>query len=392
MTSSQIEQPRIDNKKLFAQYYTCENVGDFLIKNLPTMSPRNIIDLCMGEGALLHSANKVFDGAKLVGCDIDALNVAKQHSSSIINCHHLDSSTSQLEKFFNLSTFDLVLGNPPFNNIEQTDYIKNIFNNFGLDLNYKKIPSALLFLIIGIRIVKEDGFVSYIIPDSLLTNNSFKKFREILISQYEVISVVQLGNKKFEGTEAHTHIITIKNKVLKNNYKIQIKHYENQSQPIYISKEQFINRADYSYWNKATSIKSCRLEDLGAQLFRGKLTHKQLKNQNRPYIHTTHLNDNYAEFYNQDSSSLCYDAKSGDIVVSRVGTRSLGKIGFVKTGAFLISDCIILIRIEKQHQYTVLNTLNSDFGRSWLESVSKGVGARHITLADLKGLPIYNDC
>ena len=391
MTINHIEQPRMDNKKLFAQYYTCENVGDFLIKNLPAMSPRNIIDLCMGEGSLLHSASKVFDGAKLIGCDIDEFNIAKQRSNPIINCHHLDSSTPQLEKVLRISRFDLVLGNPPFNNIEQTDYIKNIFNEFGLALNYKKIPSALLFLIIGIKLAKVGGVVSYIIPDSLLTNNSFKKFRETLINQYKIISVVQLGNKKFEGTEAHTHIITIKNKTLKNDYKVQIKHYENQSQPIYISKEQFINRADYSYWNKATSIKSCSLEDLGAQLLRGKWTHKQLKSQNKPYIHTTHLNDNYTEFRNKNISSLCSDAKPGDIIVARVGTRALGKIGFVKTGAFLVSDCTILIRIEKQHQHTVLNTLNSDFGRSWLESVSKGVGARHITLADLKGLPIYHD-
>lgn len=388
MTSNQIEQPHMNKKKLLAQYYTCENIGDFLIKNLPPMSPNTIIDLCMGEGSLLHSASKMYEGAKLVGCDIDESNITNQHSNSTIHCHHLDSSTSQLGKILSTSRFDLVLGNPPFNNIEQTNYIKNIFSKFGLDLNYQKIPSALLFLIIGIQLVKVGGVISYIIPDSLLTNNRFRKFREILISQYNIISIVQLGNKKFEGTEAHTHILTVKNKVLKNNYKVKLKHYENQSQHIYISKEQFINRADYSYWNKAASIKSCSLEDLGAQLLRGRWTHKQLRSQNKPYIHTTHLNNNYTEFRNKNISSLCNDAKTGDIVVSRVGTRALGKIGFVKTGAFLISDCTILIRIEKQHQHSVLNTLNSNFGRSWLQSISKGVGARHITLADLKGLPI----
>jgi hypothetical protein len=51
---------------------------------------------------------------------------------------------------------------------------------------------------------------------------------------------------------------------------------------------------------------------------------------------------------------------------------------------------MIAIRtITPETRESILKTLKSPIGKSWLNSISKGVGARHITMTDLNELPIF---
>jgi hypothetical protein len=82
-------------------------------------------------------------------------------------------------------------------------------------------------------------------------------------------------------------------------------------------------------------------------------------------------------------------AIEGDIVIPRVGKTKIGKVGVVKKGAFIPTDCVIVIKPSSEFVYNqILDTLCSAKGRQWLYSIIKGVATRHITLSDVQNFPI----
>jgi hypothetical protein len=381
------------NKKAFSQYYTVRNISDFLLSSLPKLDKKKpkVIDLSMGEGSLLISANKYYPTAELYGCDIDKSNVdlVNNLSGIKINAFCIDSTLPQLQSLLSSNKYDLVVGNPPFKQILNSESIKNLFESQGIGITNKTIPAEIVFLLIGLKYLKEGGIISYILPDGVLTNNKHKKFREWLCINYTVLNIIQLCKDDFEHTEAQTHIINIQKKPGKNR-KISLSRIGDKAKKIQISSTNFINRADYSFYSKVELITETKLKDLDIVIGRGKHTHKTLKNSGLPYAHSTNLKKSMKGLTVRLSKGYNYSyAKKGDILIARVGTRVIGKIGTVAQGLLPYSDCLINISpLSQSTRKRILKTLESDAGKSWLASISKGVGARHITLSDIKNLPI----
>ncbi|MFD2165655.1 N-6 DNA methylase [Thalassotalea euphylliae] len=395
LTSIDKNIERLDARKLYAQYYTCNDISSVLVERLEQLpTPSKIIDLSMGEGALLQSAKNIYPRATLYGCDIDSKNVnfvSKQENLNV-NVFNIDSTSKALDVLIGTNSFELVLGNPPFGFIEKTPFIVNILNEFGCNCSSANVSLELLFVLLGIRCLKHDGVLSYILPDGLLTNARYENFREVLISNYRVISVVHLGKKRFEGTEACTHILTLKKRKLKSPYKVKLESIDFPNSSISISKSEFISRADYSYHTKPSHLNARKLKTLNAQLIRGRLPNKQLSNMSVDFIHTTSFGSSDFKVFSNENIENDNEkhVKDGDIVIARVGTRAIGKVGLVSKGCFHISDCIIAIRADdEKSRELILRTLKSRAGKNWLNSISKGVGARHITLTDLSELPIF---
>jgi hypothetical protein len=77
----------------------------------------------------------------------------------------------------------------------------------------------------------------------------------------------------------------------------------------------------------------------------------------------------------------------GDVVVPRVGTRCLGKVGIIRNGSFSITDCVFVIKAsEYECGEMVAAALKSKFGVDWIKSIS-GIGAQYITLNITKTTP-----
>jgi type I restriction-modification system DNA methylase subunit len=390
-----IKEEAISTRKLYAQYYTQKDVSSILIEKLGHLnSLSKIIDLSMGKGSLLLAAKSIYPDASLYGCDIDEKNVNTilKDEKFDANVFHIDSTSTKLEHILKDRDFDLVLGNPPFGFTEKNSFITEILEEFDCNFFASKVPLELFFILLGIRYLKTNATLSYIIPDGLLTNKRYEKFREILFNNYRVISVIYLGKKKFEATEACTHIITIKKKKLKTPYKVKLESIEFPESVRHISKKEFITRADYTFHSKPLHINTKKLSTFNVEIIRGRFSNKELLTMSTDFIHTTSFsNTNFKVFENDNiyykNSKL---VRGGDIVIARVGTRAIGKVGIISRGCFHISDCIIAIRVENsKFREAILNTLKSPTGTSWLQSASKGVAARHITITDLKDLPIF---
>ena len=87
--------------------------------------------------------------------------------------------------------FDVVLGNPPYVSNKQIQD-KNAYKNYKVAVLQFDLYS--LFIERSLILTKENGFHSFIIPDSFLGRSSFSEIRKILLTETNLISVFQLNN------------------------------------------------------------------------------------------------------------------------------------------------------------------------------------------------------
>ncbi len=368
-----------------------------MINALEIKAPQKIIDLAMGEGSLLLEAIQKWKNSLYYGNDIDP-NCCQELSKlkSTINCHHYDiflnsSITTLIRK---IGKVDLCIGNPPFHLIPQNTDIREILKVFNLDKHYKSnfIPSEVPFILQNFKILKENGTLALILPDGFFTNVNLKPFRQFLIENYHINQVIELPKNIFKNTEAKTHILILRN-TKPYCSKICLSPIEKDS--ISISFHDAINRMDYSYYanQKSPNNGEC-LHTFNVICFRGKSKHLLNDINEKHIIHTTSFTKNNIFKNNLGTINKLkkYQNKiaiPGDIIIARVGSNCIGRIGLVQKGYFIATDCVFIIRTEDLVlRKSIYNQLCSYEGQNWIKSHAKGVAARHIPLEEIKKFPI----
>src|SRR5690606_16970306 len=104
--------------------------------------------------------------------------------------------------------FDVVIGNPPYVDIKGLDnkVVKELFKKFHTTEN--RINLYSIFFEHGFCIVKTDGYLSFIIPNSILVNSSYRKIRNLLINH--LTSIVKLPDGVFKEAIVETIILELK--------------------------------------------------------------------------------------------------------------------------------------------------------------------------------------
>jgi hypothetical protein len=159
--------------------------------------------------------------------------------------------------------FDLVIGNPPFED-KKKDF-KKLYSDYGIDKDYD-IPRhqiAMLFLQQAMKLLKPSGLLSFVMPSGPLLYNNTIDFRKKFFSTYEVAQIVDLSalsqkSVLFERTistavifafnckptEDHSilHVTIKRNRSVKEKLFFEIDHYDlhHVSQDVAIS--------DYHIW------------------------------------------------------------------------------------------------------------------------------------------------
>src|SRR5690606_21424758 len=129
------------------------------------------------------------------------------------------------------------------------------------------------------------------------------------------------------------------------------------------------------------------LRDLGAEVKRGSLSSNQLSRE-LPTFHTSDFPDQEERFGvclrgRKASRSGLPQASPGDVLVARVGRNLEDKVCRVATGYAYVSDCVFRIRVPGQYSVRVYDALASPRGREYLRAVSRGVGARYLTVESI---------
>ena len=138
--------------------------------------------------------------------------------------------------------FDAIIGNPPYGvtfNDEEKKYLTE------LDNNVPDFEIYIYFVSRAINLLKDGGIVSFIFPNTFLSILYGQKYREWILENFEILSVVDLSNDNtFEDASVRTCIFTIK-KIKKTN-EVNFIRIDNNTKEFKIS-----NKIDYDTLRKS---------------------------------------------------------------------------------------------------------------------------------------------
>ena len=188
----------------------------------------------------------------------------------------------KLDKELNLSvgSVDIAVCNPPYQYLKKTKKHINLLEEAGFTslLQASKFTTDILFLAQNLRMLKPDGELGIILPDTLLTGSDFEGFRKDLLRITTITSVIQLPSRIFAKTEASTHILVLKKRIPDTSYKVPIKladEYGKITNELSISSTKLVARMDFNFHSfsvNKSSDSSITLKSIGAEIFRGKFS------------------------------------------------------------------------------------------------------------------------
>lgn len=101
--------------------------------------------------------------------------------------------------------FDIVIGNPPYGALfyeNEMTYLKNRYQTAVW-----RVESYLIFIERAIKLLKADGILGYIIPDTLLNLGFTQPTRELLLRNSKIQEIVGLPSNVFSGATVDTIIL-----------------------------------------------------------------------------------------------------------------------------------------------------------------------------------------
>ena len=229
-------------KKENGSVYTPQNLADFVsgklisymgINDTPPSS-LTVLDPACGDGELLASFIRLSPKKikmNVAGLDIDkrAISTIKKRftkieQSSFLNTNGLcpfnkshDQGWDQVRtRIKNIDVVDAVIANPPWG--ANIDSYKGLVKQSGFAVNRGQVDSSDLFIESALRIVKDNGYIAFIIPDSIFAQDRVN-LREFILKNATIKFIGRFGEKLFKDVNrACAVIICQKSSPDKNNH------------------------------------------------------------------------------------------------------------------------------------------------------------------------------
>jgi adenine-specific DNA-methyltransferase len=165
--------------------------------------------------------------------------------------------------------FDFIVGNPPYIRIHNLDSETREILKQDFLFSEGTIDIYLSFFEMGFKMLKKDGVLGFITPNSYLHNSSYSLFREYLKNEGIVKTLIDFkAHKVFKGFSTYTAITIIsKNRV--ENYFEYKEFMDNKIQLINNIHFDTVNKKDWSFTNsddedflnELEKDKTCKVKD-----------------------------------------------------------------------------------------------------------------------------------
>jgi type I restriction enzyme M protein len=240
-----------DSRSRAGQFFTPRSVTDLLIESLDPQPGETIIDPACGAGGFLTSAarhllaNGVGIGklsslvsSTFYGIDKDEylVKLAKLHISLLTRAHPTtiwgDSLSQQngsksLKEILPRDGFDVLVTNPPFG-VRIVAAKPEVLKTFELARKWiqergsdrwkptgevrSQVPPQVLFVERCLSLLKEGGRLGMVLPESLLSNKSYRYVMEYLQQKSEIQAVIGMPESLFKtsgkgGTHTKTCLV-----------------------------------------------------------------------------------------------------------------------------------------------------------------------------------------
>ena len=186
-----------------ARFYTEDRISELLVSEMTFNNPKVVIDLGIGEGSLSKAAYRKWESAIYLATDIDKNQIIETEKKlpyiKIFEANGLcDNIQNKLK--IRIGTVDVAICNPPYLKIySKHKKFNTLFKRVGLDncIKLRFYTSDLIFFAQNLLLLKEGGELGIILSDSLLASAEFKIFRQDVIDNHTIDTVIQLPEKSF---------------------------------------------------------------------------------------------------------------------------------------------------------------------------------------------------
>jgi len=176
------------------------------------------------ERALPDLSSNIKCGNSLIGPDFyDQMEMNFLDEEEKLRINVFDWKT-EFEEIMIAGGFDCVIGNPPyvFGGVYGIENYEKIYFSNKFISGKGKINLFAIFIEVSLTIMNKKGFLSFIIPNTILRVTSYKFARKYLLNNYNFKEIVDLGQGIFRGATTSSIIITIEKSFNKEN-EIEIK-------------------------------------------------------------------------------------------------------------------------------------------------------------------------
>ena len=358
-TLEYINQARIEFRKELGQYFTIKSIRDILIDNLPNefleKSNLKILDPACGTGEFLLSCKEKFNSPVLIGWDIDknVLDIAKK----IVPEAKLELKNTLV--FETKEKYDLIIGNPPYFEFKPDDKIKEKFK----ELIKGRTNIYGLFIAKSLDLLKEDGFLAFVVPPSMNNGSYFSKLRQKIISNSNIEFLRILDSSSFfHGANQTVMLIILKKGKNKGDYI-----FKKNGITIFSENPQYLGKE----FNNTYSLK-----ELGYEVKTGRIVWNQHKDKltddksKIPLIWSNNIVDNKIILDNNPKRKQYIDIDYYDEGPAIVVNRIVGQAGKAKIKAALIpkgfkflaeNHINVIFRKKEQNLHNFSNLKKIDF-------------------------------
>jgi len=214
-------------RKEYAQFFTHKNLVEYMIKKLNITQDSTILDPSCGAGAFLAQLQNITSNIYGIDIEKEAANLCKKNIYTNINNNIIIKNTlkdfelkNDFPKIYKDGGFDFVIGNPPFQNLKKDiDYDSK--NKIYRVVSKGVVNSATLMIAKSIELLKESGYLAFVLPKNILRVDTFANLRKFLLKNTTIVSITDLGHF-FKDVRGDQMIMIIKKELPNANHKIQI--------------------------------------------------------------------------------------------------------------------------------------------------------------------------
>jgi type I restriction enzyme M protein len=253
-----------ESRSRAGQFFTPRSVTDLLVKAVAPQPGEMVIDPACGAGGFLTSVARHYlalgtsvkelsrlASKTLFGIDKDdyLLKLAKMHVSLVTKGHPnaicgdsiaLQNGEGPLKKRLPKDGFDVLLTNPPFG-VRIIAALPEILRTFELARKWKhdprsdkwvptnilqtQVPPQVLFVERCLSLLKDGGRLGIVLPESILSNKSYRYVMEYLTHHSDVQAVIGMPESLFKtsgkgGTHTKTCLVVAEKRTTQKSVRV----------------------------------------------------------------------------------------------------------------------------------------------------------------------------